>query len=226
MSDGERDGYIAAVATRFLRFGCHRLFLSPRDYELISDWHDRGVPLPAVIRGIDTAYLARLRGKRRYDLPPRALTFARRQVERSWETQRELDVGRRSSKEASRRSSREREAAAKLAEALLRAADLARARSHTHLAAHIDAVRAGLLARIEAGADTIAIEDWLEAESAANDDLLCEAAGAAVVDEARGRAERDLSEYRTRAAFHKYVETLARAIVRKEYPLPLLTVLA
>ena len=84
-----RDDYFRQVERHF---GIRRggpLLLSPRDWQIVERWHDRGISLDAVLRGINRAL-------DRFDAgdAPRAkvnsLSYCKQQVEAAWQEQRRL----------------------------------------------------------------------------------------------------------------------------------------
>lgn len=87
------DDYFQRVERHFgLRRG-GPLMLSPKDWQLLQDWCDRGIPLRIVLRGINRAF------DQFEDSGPRpdrvnSLRYCRQQVEELWEEQRELGDGR------------------------------------------------------------------------------------------------------------------------------------
>lgn len=81
------DDYLARIERHFgLRRG-GRLLLSPRDWQLVAGWHERGVPLPVVLRGINRAF-DRFEANRRSDRI-NSLSYCAQQVDEVWEEERE-----------------------------------------------------------------------------------------------------------------------------------------
>lgn len=223
---GDRERYVALVATRFLRFGSHRLFLSPRDYETIGEWWSCGIPASVVLLGLDEAYLARLRRVRSRKRQPRSIDFAVRQVDRAWEAYRELQVGKpggRAQKTPSRGQIK-KGAVSRLAEALGHARDLATSRGDGWLVSFLADVQVTIEKR-PAAESVFDAESYLDEAMERLDRLLLDSLSASTVLDARHRARRDLEGYTTDPHFERYVDRMAAATLREEYPLPLLTVL-
>lgn len=92
MTETETDRYFEEIAKHFLERRGAPFFLSAKDLDLVSSWERTGVPLPAVLEGIERAFAARRPGA-----PARgkvlALSFCRAQVEASFERHRERKVG-------------------------------------------------------------------------------------------------------------------------------------
>ncbi len=55
MSDSESD-YFERVERQFGLRRAGRLMLSPRDWQLVQEWHDRGLPPEVVLLGINRAF--------------------------------------------------------------------------------------------------------------------------------------------------------------------------
>ncbi|MBI2838115.1 MAG: hypothetical protein HYX75_07365 [Acidobacteria bacterium] len=222
-SQEDREAYVQRIATRFLRFGSHHLFLSPRDYVMIDEWWSSHIPSRVVMFGLDRAFLARLRRPRSRKIPPRNLSFAARSVKKSWEDYRELNTGARRQK-ASRSQRVEGEAGERLREALTTAVARARSRGHHDLAMLLGEV----LGNLEHGLNRqsiFEIEDFLEEAWAGISPVLLGAVGPTAIARARERARRELADYTSDPNFETYVETMAISVLRDEYPLPVLTVL-
>jgi len=92
MTETESDRYFEEIAKHFLDRRGAPFFLSAKDLDLVSSWERAGIPLPAVLEGIERAFAARRPGA-----PARgkvlALSFCRAQVEASFERHRERKVG-------------------------------------------------------------------------------------------------------------------------------------
>ncbi len=220
----ERERYIQLLATRFLRYGCHRLFLSSRDFELIRELWEKGVPARVVLTGLDSAFLTRLRSARSRNRPPRSLAFARRQIEKAWEDYRELQVGARAPLDPGRRRKKKEQKLDRLLEAIAESLRLAQDRGHAELAAHLETVRSRL--DLHPMTESIFdIEEWLESASDESDRILKRSLSEDVVEKALERAHRELQGYASHAGFQGYVEKMAGHFLREQYPLPLLTLL-
>lgn len=85
----DNDDYLERIERHFgLRRG-GRLMLSPRDWELVQTWRERGVPLTVVLRGINRAFdHFEASGPR----PDRinSLSYCEQHVLETWEEHREL----------------------------------------------------------------------------------------------------------------------------------------
>lgn len=81
------EEYLARIERHFgLRRG-GRLLLSPRDWQQVEEWHERGLPLPVVLRGINRAF-DRFHASRRSDRI-NSLSYCAQHVEEAWEQERE-----------------------------------------------------------------------------------------------------------------------------------------
>jgi len=224
ISDEERQ-FIQQLATRFLRYGCHRLFLSPRDFDILRAWWAEGIPERVVQTGLDQAYLARLRSPRSRKRLPRNLSFALRQVGKAWNAYRELRVGARvegvAGKTAARRFARR---IAQLTRDLAAAAGQARERGHADLEAQLEQILERLTNRPESES-SFDTEEWLEPAGEECERILVECLPREEIAEARARARRDLQEYAADSNFAIYVDRMMRHYLREGYPLPLFTVL-
>lgn len=94
-ADEDRSRYFRTIARAFLTRRGAPFFLSPRDAEIISGWERRGIPLGAVLEGIERSFDktrpgASSRGK------VLSLAYCSPQVERSFDLHRERKVGARS----------------------------------------------------------------------------------------------------------------------------------
>lgn len=220
-----REAYVRKIATRFLRFGSHHLFLSPRDFDMIDEWWRCHIPARVVMLGLDRAYLARLRRPRSRKIPPRNISFAVRSVKKSWDDYRELNAGARKQQGAGRARRRgEGEAGDRLRGALTTAIALARSRGHDALTQLLEEVLADLESMM-GHQSVFEIEDYLEGASARVSRILLQALAPAAIAGAMDRARRELAAYTSDPRFETYVETMALSILRDEYPLPVFTVL-
>jgi len=86
------ETYFREIAARFLARRGAPLFLSAKDLDLISSWERAGVPLSAVLEGIDRAFEAR-RGRRGAGDKVLALAFCSPQVLQAFERVRDRRVG-------------------------------------------------------------------------------------------------------------------------------------
>lgn len=85
-----QGGYYRTIAREFFKLRGAPFFLSALDQALIADWERQRVPLDAVLEGLGLAFQAlRARAGRR----PRALSFCRVEVERSFRRHLERKVG-------------------------------------------------------------------------------------------------------------------------------------
>jgi hypothetical protein len=75
-------------------FGLRRdgpLMLSPRDWQLVSKWHDQGLPVAVVLRGINRAFDLFDAGGPRSDRI-NSLSYCEQHVEEAWLEHRELQA--------------------------------------------------------------------------------------------------------------------------------------
>lgn len=79
--DRARARYARAIERRWTERLERPIVLSPRDWTRISEWHERGIPLPLVLESIDAALETRRRpGAAR----PRSLAYVAPLVDESW----------------------------------------------------------------------------------------------------------------------------------------------
>jgi hypothetical protein len=84
-----RDDYFRQIERHF---GIRRggpLLLSPRDWQIVERWHDRGISLDAVLRGINRA-LDRFDAGDAPKAKVNSLSYCKQQVEAAWQEQRRL----------------------------------------------------------------------------------------------------------------------------------------
>ncbi len=90
-NEGRRDDYFRRVERHF---GLRRdgpLLLSPRDWQVVERWYDRGIPLETVLQGINRAF-------DRFDATSgsaarvNSLSYCKQQVEAAFEEHRQLPV--------------------------------------------------------------------------------------------------------------------------------------
>lgn len=144
----DRADYLERVERHFgLRRG-GRLVLSPRDWQLVQEWHAAGIPAAVVMRGINRAF-------DRFDAsgprPDRinSLAYCKQHVLEAWEEHRELaaaDAGPHDAGEATATAARHLRAAAE------RCREAARRRRDTSVAAALDEAAAALDELAAAGA--------------------------------------------------------------------------
>lgn len=83
------EDYFETIERHFgLRRG-GQLMLSPRDWQLVAKWQERGLPVAVVLRGINRAFdLFELGGPRGDRI--NSLRYCKQHVEEAWEEHREL----------------------------------------------------------------------------------------------------------------------------------------
>ena len=84
-----RDAYFRHIERHF---GIRRggpLLLSPRDWQVVERWHDRGIALDAVLRGINRAF-DRFAAGESARAKVNSLSYCKQQVEAEWQEQRQL----------------------------------------------------------------------------------------------------------------------------------------
>jgi hypothetical protein len=87
-----RDRYFRDIAARFIALRGAPFSLSPADLSLIASWETAGIPLDAVLEGIDNSFALRP-GRSRVSGKIRTLSFCRMSVERAFGRFRERAVG-------------------------------------------------------------------------------------------------------------------------------------
>jgi hypothetical protein len=86
MNDRERPAagsYARAVERHWSELCGRPVIFSPRDWALIEDWHQRGVPLQIIHEAIDAAAARRKRSSAAG--PPRSLAYVAPAVEEGWQ---------------------------------------------------------------------------------------------------------------------------------------------
>ncbi len=89
--EARRNDYFRQIERHF---GIRRdgpLLLSPRDWQVVERWYDRGIPLDTVLRGINGAFDrfdASASSRRKVN----SLSYCRQQVEAAWEEQSRLGI--------------------------------------------------------------------------------------------------------------------------------------
>ncbi len=85
--------YFTEIEQHFQRKRGAQIFLSPVDWALIESWKDAGIPLEAVLRGIDQAFDKFESGRRTDHARPRALAYCASAVLDAAEAMKEASVG-------------------------------------------------------------------------------------------------------------------------------------
>jgi len=99
MSETEADrAYYAAGEAAFIRRRGTPFLLSPRDFTLLKQWRELGVPIEAVEQGIDDAFSRR--EERGSTGRVNSLAYCRDAVLSAWERRAETSVGRGQGREA------------------------------------------------------------------------------------------------------------------------------
>lgn len=85
--------YFTEIEEHFQRARGRQIYLCPLDWALIESWQQSGIPLPAVLAGIDQTFAAFASGRRRDTERPRSLAYCAAAVMRAAETAKEAAVG-------------------------------------------------------------------------------------------------------------------------------------
>ena len=85
--------YFTEIEQHFQRKRGAQIFLSPVDWAMIESWKDAGIPLDAVLTGIDQAFEKFESGRRRDHSRPRALAYCAPAVLDAAEAMKEASVG-------------------------------------------------------------------------------------------------------------------------------------
>lgn len=85
--------YFTEIEQHFQRKRGAQIFLSPVDWALIESWKDAGIPLEAVLAGIDQAFEKFESGRRTDHARPRALAYCAAAVLDAAEAMKEASVG-------------------------------------------------------------------------------------------------------------------------------------
>ena len=83
------DEYFQEIESRFIARRGTPFVLNPKDYALMKDWHQAGIPLAIVIEAVDAVF-------DRYDKEDRkvnGLSFCKDAVRKLWRERRDLQVG-------------------------------------------------------------------------------------------------------------------------------------
>jgi hypothetical protein len=91
-SERERKEYFQSITRHFLKLRGAPLFLSSKEFDLISRWEEMEIPLPVVLEGIDRAFES-FKAKPGQKAKIQALAFCELQVLRAFEQHRERKVG-------------------------------------------------------------------------------------------------------------------------------------
>jgi len=195
-----RARYARAIERRFSDRLERPIVMSPRDWTRISDWHERGIPLPLVLESIDAAFDARRRpGSAR----PRSLSYVATLVDESW---RVVVDGRRATPEPERPSGLPHE----------RMAPWRKFRDRTPPGSTLRALLDRLLRAAENGATSRTLDEQLDAE-------LPLVVPTDVAQEGERAAERDVARMRGRVPVQEIERARARAVaswLRRRLGLP------
>lgn len=85
--------YFTEIEEHFQRKRGAQVWLSPVDWDLIHGWREAGIPLAAVLAGIDNAFEKFEQGRRRDAQRPRALVYCAAAVLDAAEAMRQAAVG-------------------------------------------------------------------------------------------------------------------------------------
>ena len=196
--DDERR-YVRAVEAAWSRLLGRQAVVSPREFETISAWRRRGIPLSVVLEVISDA------GKRRSGRAPRALTSLAPAVSEAWEA---VAAGRATPQVPDARPTRSD---------AIRAWEAALSRCPE--ADPLRQVLTGLLAKEAEGASP-------EALDAALDTSLASVVSAEALESATRETARALETFRERMSAEEFRKTFARALtdgLRRKLSLPRLT---
>ena len=85
---GPEENYYAAVERYFIQCRGGPLFVAPKDWQLIHDWHERQIPLRVVKAGVERAF-----ENRKSHRPVRGLSYCRQSVEAEYRRHLEATAG-------------------------------------------------------------------------------------------------------------------------------------
>jgi hypothetical protein len=85
---GSEEDYYSAVEKHFILCRGSPLFVAPKDWQLIHDWHERPIPLRVVKAGVDRAF-----DKRKSSRRVRSLSYCRQSVEAEYRRHLEVIAG-------------------------------------------------------------------------------------------------------------------------------------
>ena len=88
MIDPEFQDYCDRIESEFFRLKGRRGTLSPRDFALTKEWFEAGVPLRAVLEGLDDAFQSQAAGRDGDTEEVNSLKFCESFVERAMERRR------------------------------------------------------------------------------------------------------------------------------------------
>lgn len=86
-----QKAYVRQIEQRFNALRASGLYISPRDFALLLDWYDRGVPASLVIAAIEGAFAKAAARAARSAI--QSITYCRRAVEEAWEDRRAAMLG-------------------------------------------------------------------------------------------------------------------------------------
>ena len=219
MSETEADrDYYAAGEAAFIRRRGTPFLLSPRDFALLKQWRELGVPIEAIEQGIDEAFSRR--EERGATGRVNSLAYCRDAVLSAWERRAEASVGRGAGREGELDSKKALESLhVRLAEV---------AASRPDLAAPIESARRSLERLLSGSRTPGEIEESLARLDRRLASGLTEAMSDAERNEIEGAVDRQLGGLRERMDEETASRTrkaLLRRRVRDRLALPRLTLL-
>jgi hypothetical protein len=230
--DESAKSYFQAIEQRFIERRGRALLLSPADVRRVADWHREGVPLEAVLEGVDLHFD---RMQRRGREPRRAVTlaFCEDDVHDAWAGVKQRRLGARTaSATAAAEGPSLLDEHARLLAALRAARDRAVEEGRGVEAGAIERAlgtlegKAELFDAARADHDPQRTEDHLRRLERSLDRALREAAGEESILELTRAVESDLAEKRSRmkdATWERVREQLVSKRLRERHALPRLS---
>lgn len=83
--------YVRGIERRFIALRGSGLYLSPRDFALLLDWHERGVPAELVVASIEE--VIRASSARSTARSVQSIAYCRHAIEEAWEERRKALIG-------------------------------------------------------------------------------------------------------------------------------------
>lgn len=207
---GSEDNYYAAIEKHFIQRRGGPLFVAPKDWQLIHDWHERQIPLGVVQAGVDRAF-----DKRKSHRPVRGLSYCRQSVEAEYRRHLEVTAG--ASAGDPSQDNETRDYLVRLEEKLREAAESSKG-TRPRLAEFIEECGRQIAERVEK-LDAIEGHQELEREMERLEGSLLEFAESSLDKEDRRQcleeAERSLSDYKDRMPTEVYTSAVTSAYRKK-----------